>query len=289
MAIRLTVFFGQTNARSTGWSENFWNTAMTDLSQATQDGCNELILRLWSTKGNNALGLGHRITVYSETGFPTGISQTFSAQEVGTSNRTTNSLGPEADSDYPTISLLVEGRDVDGRSTRQWMHSIRDLQMNRGGVYNPDSAYKGIVGNLLTYMDDHSWGIKTLNRTASPKVRLFAIGQNTPHIFSTVGPHGLIPGQLIKLYRCYDPYKTGVNGTWHVGIPTTNPTTDFLCLGFLPLAEQTVLATGASYMKKQIFQFTAAKWKVLRATSRQVGRPFGSPSGRKKAQKRSAI
>lgn len=287
MAIKLTVFFSQIAGRSTGWSENFWNSGPTDFSSTTLTKCNDLIAMLLATKGPETIGIGHRITLYSAAGFPVGQSQTITPASPPSNNSA--NAGATYESDYPTISLLLECRSVNGQATRQWLHGIDDSSLRDGGRYKPQSGYKASVAALTSYLKRAEWGMRVMNKATSPKRRLFEIKQTAPHIFTTVDNHGLVADDRIKVYRCYDPYKTGVNGTWHVLPLAADPAKSFLLVGFLPLAEQTVLATGASYIKKQTFEFLAGDWEVLRATSKQVGRPFGSPSGRRKGVKRSQI
>lgn len=275
--IKVTYYWTQTASRVTGWSENFWGTGE-GITDSVKSQAVTLLGKLYFLKGHQTVSLGHRISVWNANGTPTRESLLVSPELVPTSNPNSSS---SYSSDYPTVAYLLQatgGTPV--RSTRQWVRGIIDDSVIDGGRFNPFSLAAARSG-LENYLATGMWGLRSRVQAGNPK-RIIEDYENTTETFLTVGAHGFVIGDRVSLsgLKTSPQLARSPNGIYTISaVPAVN---EFQLAGFGLDAGITMIPSKISKVQKIEFGVFTSTWKFLRVTSRQAGRPFGSPSGRPK-------
>lgn len=277
--LKMTAFWGQRSSRMVGWSESFWRDGDSVTAEA-ENASNQLLARLFQVKGKETIGLGHRISVWDATGRPTRVSKLFAPTIVPGDNPNVSTI---RESDYPTVAYLLQGTGgVPTRSTRQWIRGIWDDAIQQGGGIAPATGNMQ-RSDLLNHLTAGAWGIRSRLQGGNPKVNLINYDAVTGR-FLTVTDHGFSAGDRVTLtrIRTSPQLAKSFNGAYTVG--TVPNVKEFTLVGAYIPADVSLIISRTSTAQRLQYGILTAKWEILRATSRQVGRPFGSPSGKSKTR-----
>lgn len=266
MGFRVSFFFEMASSKSSGWSENFWNSS-TDLSQVvTQAG----LLRplITAAKGDQTLCKKIRISV--NPGF----------RQVEIINVNVIRGGTSYPADYPTTKLQIQLKDGT-RTTTQWFGGIIDAVVNTGGFYLPIPARRNEMNAFIAGLANggNNWSLYGIDRTA-PRTPISGFDPATG-IVTTGAAHGLVNGDRVRISR--GAGNTAINGLWRVSLLTTTTfSLNFWVASTVPLTKSNV------YVQKQSYAYTKiTSGKVANATKHNVGRPTDLASGKPKKKRAS--
>lgn len=274
--LKVTVFWGQASSRLVGWSENFWSRTYTTITDQSITAARDLISVCYAAKGKQTINTGFRLSLWNANGSPQRISQLFDVQL--TENNPNQKV--ENESDYPTIAFLLVGASTEPvRRTQQWFRGVWDDAVMSGGRIRAEIGNQErnqIIQNLNT-----NWGIRIRQPNTPARVGI-SVFQATTGTITTTAAHGLVVEDRVALYglEASSPDLQDPNQTWTVAsVPNAS---SFTIQGWRANTEHVVYTRPTSKMQKIVFTVSSAKWSFTRTTSRQVGRPFGSPSGRRR-------
>lgn len=265
---RVSYLFQQQTPRACGWSENFWHGPATP----AQIHAAQLALRpkLLSVHGSAAINTYVRMSQVDTTRlvvdeFPDTINLGAKESEQGT--------------DYPTTSLLLSlSNDIEEptyRKTRQWIRGVPDDVTKNAGSYQPDSAFVTRVNALVEHLASpaSNWVIRIRNPAEAdiPITAVTALG------VVTGAANTFAFNDLVQLKGKYLP--SFLKRTWRVA--PGNVATEFHLAGFDPPKSFTGW-TGIAYARRVSYIYSDIKaGYIVRTSKRNVGRPFGSPTGRR--------
>lgn len=277
MAYRVTIWWGFQPLRDFGWSENFY-TADSSFATAT---ASSAILRgaLGAIHGRQTLYQATRVTKLDDV---TNIPVRLSSLDEPTSSLGFNSAVPFSYStDYPTTAIAIRAQYTDGKISTQWLKGIPD------GVFEAGQPLGSGLPDFTARIDAF---MSVLNSGASPwRMRLLSGASVNQHFTSfdwtigqvTIPNHGFTAGQLIGVKGARGVNSEQINGRWRVEAPTANT---FFLAGFSATTMTPALTNGC-VAYNVTYGLYKANWSVLRVSKRNVGRPFGSTSGRRKTRR----
>lgn len=273
--LKLTVFWGQASSRLVGWSENFWSRSFTAINAQSEAAARDLISVCYAAKGKQTINTGFRLSEWNENGTPKRISQLFDVQL--TENNPNQKV--ENDSDYPTIAFLLTGASsTPVRRTQQWFRGVWDDAVMTGGRIRPEVGNQ--ERNEIVKKLNAGWGIRVRQPNVPARVPISSFAAATGTV-TTSAAHGLVAEDRVALYGLErsSPDLMDPNQVWTVAsVPNA---TSFVVLGWRISDDHLVFTRPTSKMQKVSYTIATATWSFTRTTSRQVGRPFGSPSGRR--------
>jgi len=250
---RATMLFQQGNA---GWGESFF----TNQASATA------VLTELQTLVNLRVGI---------LGLTANV-QAVRAQNIdglGEANvKILNQAGTFGAVDTPWQSLLVHLKDEDGRRLIYLPRSIPDSQIALG-VFAPTPAFVAALNAYLGGIVSGPWQTRRLDRN-QPLKQITSI--STLGVLTCQQGHGLVAGDTIKMNHANDIHGQPVRGQFVV---LTAPTPETATLA--NWTEQSVQRNGTFRKVAYVFKNITSYNYTNRVTSRRVGRPFGSPVGRR--------
>lgn len=273
MPFRVSLFFSQQSEKLTGWSENFWNSALAGADIEPQ--VVALRSKLIFSKASQVNCPYGRISTADS--FRQVKPLKFIASNTGTTPAT-----PSGDADVPQTGLLLQFNGAPPNFTRQWFRGIEDRQISLSGTYNPVGAFTGWLNAFFAQLlkSGEGWAIRVLDPTVLPKtISTFA---SDTGIFTSVGLNAdtdvTIRIKGAKTLRA-------ANGLWRV--TKLVPADTYQLQQWVPLAAGIPLG-GHPTARRQVMvyqQITACS--VIRATTHKAGRPFGLAGGRRKRRQTS--
>jgi len=279
MPTKVTAYYLMSStSRAMGWSENFFN--QTNDIGTCNDRFADMGKLLRGIHGYNSIMTNWRISVLNNEMDNTRVSEPFEAE-----NTTANTAVPASlTSDYPTISLLLQAKSIArNQETRQWIKGIGDSVVEEGRFQRGDKDWSTLLNAWLAHMNTttNGWGMRCLNLDQAIERRISTFNATTGEV-TTRENHGFTANSIVQLGK-FKRVGDGpsINKMWAISNVTL---TGFKLVGWV-WDEQTFYSVGIkTYAKNIIHRFSAASWSYIRATSRQVGRPFGSPAGRRRAR-----
>jgi len=178
-------------------------------------------------------------------------------------------------SDYATNAAGLELLSGDVYSVRCWIRGVWDEAVKTGGVWTPPGPYIPIVNAYLAelFKVSNNFRLQVLNKTNPTKpVQGVTIGGVV-----TSPAHGFTAGARIRISGTKG--VAGLNKTWRV----LSVTTDTFTIGpwLIPAVAPVITQYGtARLLELTLVPITYAS--VIRASKRDVGRPFGLLSGRRR-------
>jgi hypothetical protein len=174
--------------------------------------------------------------------------------------------------DTPYQSLLAKLRTTDGLERTYLMRGLPDLQA-KVGLFAPEPAYATALANWATHLSNGTWQVRRVDRT-QPKIRVASI--DGTGLVSTIGAHGLNVGHRLTFLRTRDSLGNAVTGNFSV---VSTPTTQSLVVN--PWTSGRLVTTGTLRRTEYLYPIINQMRTDNRVVSRRVGRPFGSPVGRR--------
>jgi len=263
---RVSFLFDQDSSRLCGWSENYWNRS-TSLAfvEFQAKGLRDALMECHGQEVNCR---------YVRISYVTGGNRTALLKEYGPRILVTNPTDPADTADYPSTALLIQLRSLPEPAyrTHQWMRGVQDRVIWDGGRYKGGGEESKPVRAVMGYLSDanRQWALRVQD-VAVPQTVITQV--TLPGVISAPG-HLFTSGQVIRVINARS--RPDITGTWRVLNPTA---TTFELLGYLAPADPPTYTGGArayavSYTYPQIWDA-----KILRSTSRKVGRPFGLCTG----------
>jgi len=268
MPWKVTFFFQQQTAWSSGWSENFWNT-LSDLSDVIGS-TNSLRPKLQAVHGRQTILPYVRI---SEVGNFRRVHPI--SYGVGGFNPT---VPAEAPSDFPTTSLLLVMQRSPNYITRQWIRGIPDHAADNGGFFAPGEGYQASINALAGELKNgaRGWALRTLDKDVPKKdvLTLSSLG------IVGVNDHGYITGDKVRISRARG--LTYANKIWKVIRVDTNT---FSLVGWDP-PEPIPTYRGHGISQKQVYLYATPTTVTMNViTKHNVGRPTRLSVGRRRRRK----
>jgi len=270
---KVTYFFQQTPGKTAGWTESFYNNAAS--------------LQLVITRANTL-----RPSLHKVHGFQTGltyqrISNVSNFREVDVQEfpltspanpNTSNLYG----SDYPTNALLLltqPGGDI-RYTVRQWIKGIPDGAVIPPGVYNPAfEAYLAQIDELRGKLTQgtQNWACRVVskNLALSPIKLITAVDLATGIVTSPA--HLLETGQRVRISKTKK--NKYINRIWQVEVLSAST---YRLITWDSVAAGTKPADGGQARLQDYEYPSITVAKIIRATKKNVGRPFGLFVGRQK-------
>lgn len=273
MACRVQLFWTTQGNLLGGWSENFWNNR--PFSADIYPLAKLLFQQLDKMHGNQTYCSNIR------------VSDLDNFRNVQNESLTT---GPSAPSDSPNASDFMNTAallklNATGSSsppilysTKQWVRSCHDGDVNSGGRWNPLPATTAALGLLRGQLTTtgNGWCCRVQDQSTPKKIVAAASAAGV----ITANGHGFADGQKVIISRAKGDIP--INGTWRVTVIDAN---HFSLIGFQqPAGTPVYLGNGVTYAVNKIL-VPITDIKVVRATAHKTGRPFGQSSGRRRTQR----
>jgi len=258
---RISFIYDQVGDRSGGWSENFWNEsgglgAAIAVAEAVRGPAQEV-------HGRQTVMRAIRISEYDANLKATRVARTL--YYTGNVNQ---SVGTAAESDYQTNAGGLELRSGDVYSIRSWIRGIWDSAVTVGGTWTPTAAY---APKLTAYYDAltlpaNSFRLRVINKTnlGKPLQAITQLGQ------CTVNNHGWVSGNRIRISGTKG--VAGLNKTWSIVVVDANNFT--IHPWSIPVDPPVFTQLGEARLLATVL-VPLTYVRVIRASKRDVGRPFG--------------
>jgi len=253
---RATMLFQQANA---GWGESFYTN---------QASANTTLNELQSLVNRRVACIGDGVKV--------GAIRAQNIGGAGEANvRILNQAGTSTAVDTPWQSLIVHFRDEDGRRLVYLQRAIPDAQI-AAGIFQPTPAYTAALRAYLDAVVAGPWTVRRLDKN-QPLKRITSI--TTGGTLTCMEGHGLVAGDLIKMNHVNDIHGQPVRGDFQI---LTTPTPETATIA--NWTEQSVQRNGKFRKVAYVFKNITSYEYQNKITSRKVGRPFGSPRGRRSSR-----
>jgi len=277
--------FNQTaGPRSSGWTMNFWNslTVLNDVLLAA----GRLAPFLQAVVGKETL-----LEWYSARGVyePPGSRGARLAASVYAVKPGGPPVPKQGDSDYPSVSLIMELRTQTGEVVRQTIRGIADDNVTLGGWYTPAGTMAGDIRALMTQLakTGEGWAVRTQDQGQAPKP-LAGFDSTVGNV--TCPGHGFSVNQIVKIGGKNIGIKPKLNGRWKI---FAVPDVDHFVL--LDWENEDTAQSGnyrSAYAQALAFTYKAIAFDVTKplssgvtfVTSREVGRPQHRLTGRRKSR-----
>jgi len=246
-----------------GWSENFWcEAAGLGAALAIAETIRPFSMAI---HGHQTVLRAIRVT---DIGPPRVTRVTHYSGSV---NPATPSTSP---SDYQTSAGGLILRSGDIYQVSQWIRGIWDDAVSVGGVWTPSSTYVPLVNAFLAQLSAPSnlLRLRVTNKTnaAVPVTALTQLGLVTATV------PGLVSGNRVRISGTKG--VPGLNKTWTVQVNDAN--SFFITPWIIPATAPVFTQLGTvRLLSPTLVPVTYAS--IIRATKRDVGRPFGLLSGRR--------
>lgn len=268
MPYRISFIYDQLGDRAGGWSENYWNSAASMnaaivVAEAGRGVAEEV-------HGRQTVLRAIRVSEYDAS-----LKSTRTARTIRYKGNVNTSVGTSAESDYQTNAGGLELRSGDIYSVRGWIRGVWDSAVTAGGTWTPTAAYIPKVTAYLDYLSNagNLFALRVLNKT-NPTKPLEAITQLG---LCTVTAHGYPNGSRIRISGTKG--VAGLNKTWTISVVDAN--SFFIAPWSIPAAAPVFTQLGTVRLLVPVLvPLTYAE--VIRASKRDVGRPFGLLIGRHK-------
>lgn len=271
MPYRVTFSYAMTGSRTAGWTENFWNNA-TSLGEA-ETRAGKLKDALLEVHGRQTVLIHTRISRISTPREVLGIDHGSGAVNP--------SQEEAAVSDYPTTAYVLELRTANFLTARVWLKGCVDFVTASGGLFRPqdqESRLKRLYSLLKG--TNAGWCLRGLNRETPKRL----VTSMTSLGLATVPAHGYIADGRVRLRFPAESMRYG-RGVWAfrvldndtLAISKWNPPQNAAAF---PWANP---GTAQQQVFLPLESITFAE--VQRISKHNVGRPFGSPIGRRKIRR----
>jgi len=264
MLIQAVMLFGQSTnkaggstaqVRTAGWSEAWYIDAdATVAKNAMINLCQERAKLL----SNAASIVGQRYRIVN------GGSSTDSRQFPGSSGL----LG-----DQPGVALNLSGIGDGVVNSRKWLiRGVPDIRVTEG-EYVGSQQYDAALASYFTMLDTSGFRFRALDLT-SPKAEVISVDATGAVVLKT--PLTVIQGNKLSALRIKDASNRAISGTF-----TVNTVTDgtHFTLSDWPAK---VGSKGSFRVKGIIYpEINGASCRVVRASFRKAGGPFGRYRGRR--------
>lgn len=252
---RATMLMQQGNA---GWSESFYRDGA-----SAANVCTDLSNYLGQIRRRLLVPTAAMIGYRAQNVVAAGDALVRSVNEVGLSTHT---------ADTPYQSLLLSLRSADFLRRVYLLRGLPDEDMTSGLFL----AVGAFGGNLATYagaLQSGLWKVRRTDRTNLPKAIVSVSAGGLVTFFEA---HGIPDGGSLKFLRTRDIAGHAVQGTFGV-VTSPTPLT-------LQLASWTGQTINRGTVRRQAYVYSPIESVVNtgKVVSRRVGRPFGSPVGRRR-------
>lgn len=267
MGFKLSFFYQQRPQLLSGWSENYW-TNESQINQAVIIS-NNLRLHLAGLHGRETIMPWTRVS--NDSNFRQVQLLSF---PVGDGINT--SVGAGTHSDFPTTAALLEFRSGDRYTVRQWMKGIWDDITLDGGAYTPDGTWLARLNALFTFLMDsgNKIQLRVLNKETVPVQVVQTI---TAGGVVTTPLHGYNTNDRVRISRAKG--LTYANNVWRV---TRIDQDTFSLQGWNPPTPIPVYEGNGIVQKQEYVYVPIQAARLVRISKRNVGRPFGLLSGRRR-------
>lgn len=272
MAFKLTYLYALMGQRTAGWSETFYSDAY-NLDEAENQA--QLFRNVLAPiHGKQTVMMACRISDLV-------VKRRVRLLEFPIPADFTNNTAAEIlESDYPTIAILLQSLGTTtGRITRQWIKGIKDDQSIRGGVLNKAVGW-GKMRDFLAFLNTPANGLRARSQSTETVRRPVNALDDDTGTFTAPGGHPYVQGDVVRVIGVRG--WSYPNGQWRVLSVAGNT---FTVGGWNPPVNRPVPNLAAAKVYLYTPETYVAAWDVVRISSRRVGRPFGSPSGRQRTKR----
>lgn len=271
---RVSLFSANTNTRTGGWTENWWNNADSHATAKTRGTALALVI-------NNFRGYGPIINKIRVSQY--GLRRSGRSYPLNIPN--TPPSGTTLYADYPTTKVQLEltGTGTVPVRTNQWLGGIVDGSVVNGGFWVPTPAALAALNTLISVLTTgtNGWSVNVLDPANTPKTVTAVVG--TTGVVTTGVVHGFNNNDFVRLMRIQG--ISGINGIWQV---TDVDATTFRLIGWQSTTE-TMTRSNAVAVKQLHIPLGVVEARIVQATSHRVGKPTGLLGGRRKRPSSSLV
>lgn len=261
----------QSNTRTGGWREGFWNDASSIDVAKTR--AMELVRAFNNFKGEPVFCPSYRVSVYPSTRIVAAPKTGFTAKDVTASN----------EADYTSTKVQFQLTGTTGQKTTQWIGGVQDADTRGGGFWRPRAAttqaFNAIKAILLNVQN--GWSINVLN-VAFPKLVIVAINGATGQVTTSVN-HGYNNDDYVRVQRVNG--IDHINGIWQIAVVDGK---NFTLIGW-PTTTQVMTRSNARVQKQNHVPVVVNGVDIVQVTSHRVGRPTDLLGGRRKRPSKSLV